>query len=336
MRDYTKILTDLKNKKVAPVYVLYGDEPFFIDGISDYIEHNILDESERSFNQIIMYGKECKMIDVVEHAKRYPMMADYQVIIVKEAQHLAKEWAHFEAYALQPQQSTILVFNYKYKKPDLRLKIFKEIKKYGVFLESKPLYENQLPAWINQAVAHAGFKIEPNACQMLADYLGSDLSRIQNELKKLAINNPPGTIITPGIIEENIGISKDYNNFELRKAIGARDTEKVFKIVHYFAQNEKDNPIVVTTGTLFSFFTQLLKIEAVTSKPSIDDVSKIVGIMPFHAPEYITAVRNFPMKYCSRAIHIIRDMDIKSKGVNSHNTSQSDLLKEALVNILAP
>lgn len=336
MSDYTNILKDLKNRKIAPVYLLYGEEPFFIDAISNFIEQNILDETERSFNQIIMYGKECKMIDVVGTAKRYPMMADYQVIIVKEAQHLAKEWSLFEAYAAQPQQTTVLVFNYKYKKPDLRLKVFKELKKYGVLYESKTLYDNQLPAWINQAVAQAGFKIEPTACQMIADYVGNDLSRIQNELGKLAINNAPGTLITPNIIEDNIGISKEYNNFELRKALGARDTQKVFKIVHHFSQNEKDNPIVVTTGTLYSFFTQLLKIHAVSSKPSKEDVARITGISPYFAQESLTALNNFPMKYCSRAIHIIRDMDMKSKGVNAHDTSHGDLLKEALVNILAP
>jgi DNA polymerase-3 subunit delta len=335
MSDYAKILTDLKNKKYAPIYILYGDEPFFIDSISNYIEKNALDEAERGFNQMVMYGKECKMSEVVENAKRFPMMADHQVIIVKEAQHLSREWAALEGYAAQPQPSTILVFNYKYKKPDMRLKVFKDLKKYAVLMESKPLYENQVPAWINQLVTTQGFKIEPNACQMLVEYIGNDLSRIQNEMGKLAINLAPRSLITPLVIEENIGISKDYNNFELRKALGARDTQKVFKIAAYFAQNDKDNPIVVTSGTLYAMFTQLLKVHALNSQNPVD-VAKAAGVSPYFVSELITAARNFPMKYCSRAIHILRDMDLKSKGVNSHDTPDGDLLKEALVNILAP
>ncbi len=335
MSDYAKILTDLKNKRYAPIYILYGDEPFFIDSISNYIEKNVLDEGERGFNQMVMYGKECKMSEVVENAKRFPMMAEHQVIIVKEAQHLSREWGDLEAYAAQPQTSTILVFNYKYKKPDLRLKVFKELKKSAVMMESKPLYENKVPAWINELVASLGFKIEPDACQMLVEFIGNDLSRIQNEMNKLSINLQPGALITPLVIEENIGISKDYNNFELRKALGARDTQRVFKIAAYFAQNEKDNPIVVTSGTLYSMFTQLLKVHAASSSnPAV--VAKAAGVSPYFVSELITAARNYPMKYCSRAIHILRDMDMKSKGVNSHDTPAGDLLKEALVNILAP
>lgn len=335
MSDYAKILTDLKNKKFAPIYILYGDEPFFIDSISNYIEKNVLDEGERGFNQMVMYGKECKMSEVVENAKRFPMMAEHQVIIVKEAQHLSREWGDLDAYAAQPQTSTILVFNYKYKKPDLRLKVFKELKKSAVMMESKPLYENKVPAWINELVASLGFKIEPDACQMLVEFIGNDLSRIQNEMNKLSINLQPGALITPLVIEENIGISKDYNNFELRKALGARDTQRVFKIAAYFAQNEKDNPIVVTSGTLYSMFTQLLKVHAASSSnPAV--VAKAAGVSPYFVSELITAARNYPMKYCSRAIHILRDMDMKSKGVNSHDTPAGDLLKEALVNILAP
>lgn len=335
MSDYAKILTDLKNKRFAPIYILYGDEPFFIDSISNYIEKNVLDEGERGFNQMVMYGKECKMSEVVENAKRFPMMAEHQVIIVKEAQHLSREWGDLDAYAAQPQTSTILVFNYKYKKPDLRLKVFKELKKSAVMMESKPLYENKVPAWINELVASLGFKIEPDACQMLVEFIGNDLSRIQNEMNKLSINLQPGALITPLVIEENIGISKDYNNFELRKALGARDTQRVFKIAAYFAQNEKDNPIVVTSGTLYSMFTQLLKVHAASSSnPAV--VAKAAGVSPYFVSELITAARNYPMKYCSRAIHILRDMDMKSKGVNSHDTPAGDLLKEALVNILAP
>lgn len=335
MSDTRKILEDIKNRNFAPIYFLYGNEPYFIDEISDYIATNVLDEGEKGFNQMVLYGRDIDMGELVENAKRFPMMADYQVIIVKEAQDLARHWDKFEAYAMQPQPTTILVFNYKYKTPDKRKKVFKEMAKNGVFFESKPLYENKVLPWINGHLKSKGYNIEPKAGQMLIEFLGTEIAKIKNELDKLIIIVPTGTMITPQLIEENIGISKDYNNFELRKALGARDVVKVNRIINYFAENPKDNPIVVTIGQLHSFFTQLLKLHAMTDR-NPQTVARQIGVSPFFVQEYFTAVKHYPMKHCSHAIKIIRDIDMKSKGVGTNRVQQHDLLQELVVNIMNP
>jgi DNA polymerase-3 subunit delta len=334
MSDATKIIADLKQKRYAPVYFLCGAEPYFIDQVSDYIEDNVLDEGEKGFNQMVIYGKETTMEEVLENAKRYPMMAEHQVIIVKEAQHLVKQLAKLESYVENPQTTTILVFAYKYKTPDGRSKITKLLKKHAVYMESKPLYENKVPAFVTGRLKEMGYQIDPNATRMLVEYLGTDLGKINNELSKLAIVHSKDRPITPQVIEDNIGISKDYNNFELRKAMGMRDVVKVHKIINYFADNPKDNPLVLTTAQLYSFFTQLLKVHTIKDK-NPQAVAKAAGVNPFFVQEIMTAAKNYPMKYCSRAIKIIRDMDVKSKGVGTHQANHHDLLKEALVNIMS-
>jgi DNA polymerase-3 subunit delta len=335
MSDATKIIADLKQKRYAPVYFLCGAEPYFIDQVSDYIEDNVLDEGEKGFNQMVIYGKETTMEEVLENAKRYPMMAEHQVIIVKEAQHLVKQLAKLESYVENPQTTTILVFAYKYKTPDGRSKITKLLKKHAVYMESKPLYENKVPAFVTGRLKEMGFQIDPNATRMLVEYLGTDLGKINNELSKLAIVHSKDRPITPQVIEDNIGISKDYNNFELRKAMGMRDVVKVHQIINYFADNPKDNPLVLTTAQLYSFFTQLLKVHTIKNKNDSQAVARAAGVNPFFVQEIITAAKNYPMKYCSRAIKIIRDMDVKSKGVGTHQANHHDLLKEALVNIMS-
>jgi DNA polymerase-3 subunit delta len=335
MSETRKILQDLKNKQFAPIYFLYGDEPYFIDEISQYIEKNVLDEGERGFNQMVLYGKDTQMDDIVANAKRFPMMAPYQVIIVKEAQHLSRQWEKFESYAQNPQPTTILVFNYKYKKPDKRKKVFKLLAKNGVLFESKPLYENKVLPWINEYLASKKYQIEPKAGQMLMEFLGTELGKIKNELDKLMIIVPAGAVITPDMIEQNIGISKDYNNFELRKALGMRDAVKVHRIINYFAENPKENPIVVTLGQLFSFYSQLLQIHALPDKSS-QNISRAIGVNPYFVNEYIVAAKNYSMKHCSYAIEKIRNADMKSKGVGAYNQSTRDLLKELMVDILQP
>jgi DNA polymerase-3 subunit delta len=274
------------------------------------------------------------MEEVLENAKRYPMMADYQVIIVKEAQHLVKELAKLESYIEQPQPTTILVFAYKYKTPDGRSKITRLLKKHAVYMESKPLYENKVPAFVTGRLKEMGYQIDPNATRMLVEFLGTDLGKINNELSKLALVHSKEHAITPQVIEDNIGISKDYNNFELRKALGARDVVKVHKIINYFTENPKENPLVLTTAQLFSFFTQLLKVHTLKDM-NPQAVAKAAGVNPFFVQEIITAAKNYPMKYCSRAIKVIRDMDVKSKGVGTHQAAHADLLKEAMVNIMS-
>jgi DNA polymerase-3 subunit delta len=310
-----------------------GDEPYYIDGVSDYIENNVLSEEEKGFNQMVLYGRDVSIDDIVANAKRYPMMAEYQVVIVKEAQDLSRTIEKLAEYANNPQSSTILVINYKYKTIDKRKTLYKTLQKVGVVFESKKLYENQVADWIRRTLLSKNYTIVPKAAQMLVEFLGNDLSKISNELDKLKIILPKGTQITPEHVEVNIGISKDYNNFELRKAVGERDTLKAFQIINYFAENPRDNPMVVTVSLLFSFFSQLLHFHGLHDK-SPRNVASSLKINPYFVNEYILAAKNFPMKKVSAVVSTLREFDVKSKGVGANALPQGDLLKEMLVRIL--
>jgi DNA polymerase-3 subunit delta len=331
--DVKKLVTDIKNKNLAPIYLLMGEEAYYIDKISDYIEANVLAEEEKEFNQMVLYGRDVTIEDIIGNAKRFPMMADKQVVIVKEAQDLSRTIDKLADYAKNPQPSTVLVICYKYKSVDKRKAVYKTIKKAGVVFESKKFYDNQVPDWIRRTLSTKGYKISPKASQMLVEFLGTDLGKINNELDKLQIVLPQGTEISPLHIEENIGISKDYNNFELRKAIGSRDDTKAFKIINYFGDNPKDNPMVVTVSLLFNFFSQILQLHGMTDK-SPRSVASALKVNPYFVNEFIEAARNFPMRKVSGIIAIIREFDLKSKGVNSNAVPQKDLLKELLVRIL--
>lgn len=311
-----------------------GEEPYYIDAISDYIEKNVLAEEEKGFNQMVLYGRDVAVDEIVSNAKRYPMMAERQVVIVKEAQDLSRTIEKLASYAENPQPTTVLVFNYKYKTLDKRKTLYKTLKKTGVVFESKKLYENKVADWIRRVLAGQNYTISPKASQMLVEFLGTDLSKINNELEKLKIVLPEGTQITAEHIEENIGISKDYNNFELRKAVGERNSVKVFKIVNYFGNNPKDNPMVVTVSLLFKFFSQLLHFHGLNDK-NPRNVASALKINPYFVNEYVSAARNFPMRKVSGIVSILREFDVKSKGVNSNAVPQGDLLKELLVKILS-
>ncbi len=334
MDEVKQLVTDIKNKNLKPIYFLMGEEPYYIDKVSDFIENNVLSEEEKGFNQAILYGRDISVEDIVSTAKRYPMMAEYQVVIIKEAQDLSRQIEKLAAYAENPQPTTILVVNYKYKKIDKRKSLYKTLKKTGVIYESKKLYENQVADWIRRVLSPKGYSITPKAAQMLVEFLGTDLSKINNELEKLKIILPKESQITPELIEENIGISKDFNNFELRKAIGDRNTIKAHRIVNYFAENPKDNPIVVTVSLLFNFFSQLLQFHGLKDKSPRAVASKL-KINPYFVNEYATAAKNYPMKKVSAVISILRDFDVKSKGVGANSVPQGDLLKELLVRILS-
>jgi len=334
LEDVKQIVTDIKKGQIKPIYFLMGEEPYYIDAISDYIEKNVLAEEEKGFNQMVLYGRDVAIDEIVSNAKRYPMMAERQVVIVKEAQDLSRTIEKLASYAENPQPTTVLVFNYKYKKIDKRKALYKTLKKSGVVFESKKLYENQVADWIRRVLSGQKYTISPKASQMLVEFLGTDLSKINNELEKLKIVLPEGTQITPEHIEENIGISKDYNNFELRKAVGERNSVKVFKIVNYFANNPKDNPMVVTVSLLFNFFSQLLHFHGLHDK-NPRNVASALKINPYFVNEYVSAARNFPMRKVSAIVSILREFDVKSKGVNSNAVPQGDLLKELLVKILS-
>jgi len=332
MDEVVKIINDIKAGNIKPIYFLMGEEPYYIDRITEYLEHNLLTEDEKGFNQMVLYGRDTTIDDIVANAKRYPMMAERQVVIVKEAQELSRTIDQLEKYAENPQPSTVLVIAYKYKTLDKRKKIVKVLEKNGLIYESKKMYDNKVGEWIKRVLQGRGYGIEPKAMAMLVEFLGTDLSRIANELTKLEIILPKGTTITPTHIEENIGFSKDFNVFEFRKAIGDKNQFKAYQIANYFAQNQKDNPIVLTNGLVFSFFSGLLQYHGLKDK-SQGNVAKILRVNPFFVNDYISAARNYPMKKVSTIIAKLRDVDVKSKGVGSNAIPQGDLLKEMLVTI---
>jgi DNA polymerase-3 subunit delta len=332
MNEIRSIVADIKNGNIKPIYFLMGEEPYYIDKISDYIEKNVLDESEKGFNQQVVYGRDASIEDIISSAKRYPMMAERQVLIVKEAQDLSRNIEKLVSYAENPQPTTVLVLNYKYKKLDKRKKLHKAIAKSGLIYESKKLYENQVSDWIRRVLSGKKYQIEPKAALMLVEFLGTDLSKIANELDKLMIVLPPETIINDKHIEDNIGISKDFNNFELRKAIGEKNVLKSNRIINYFSENPKNNPTVMTISLLNSFFTQLLLFHGLQDK-SKNSVAKALGVNPYFVDEYFLAGRNYPMRKVAQVISFLRDADVKSKGVKANQT-QEDILKELLFKIL--
>jgi DNA polymerase-3 subunit delta len=332
MNEIRNIVSDIKNGNIKPIYFLMGDEPYYIDKISDYIEKNILDEADKGFNQQVMYGRDSTIEDIVSAAKRYPMMAERQVLIVKEAQDLSKNIEKLVSYAENPQPTTVLVLNYKYKKLDKRKKLHKAIAKFGLIYESKKLYENQVSDWIRRVLSGKKYQIEPKASQMLVEFLGTDLSKISNELDKLMIILPKETVINDKHIEDNIGISKDFNNFELRKAVGEKNILKANRIINYFSENPKNNPTVMTISLLNNFFTQLLLFHGLQDK-SKSSVARALGVNPYFVDEYFLAGRNYPMRKVAQVISFLRDADVKSKGVGANQT-QEDILKELLFKIL--
>ncbi|WP_445756137.1 DNA polymerase III subunit delta [Polaribacter sp.] len=332
MNEINDIVADIKRKNIKPIYFLMGEEPYYIDQISDFIEKNILDESEKGFNQQVMYGRDVTIEDIISAAKRYPIMAERQVIIVKEAQDLSRNIENLVFYAENPQPSTVLVFNYKYKTLDKRKKLHKVISKSGLIFESKKLYENQVSDWIRRVLSGKKYQIEPKAALMLIEFLGTDLSKISNELNKLMLILSEGSIINDKHIEENIGISKDFNNFELRKAVGEKNTLRANRIINYFSENSKNNPLVVTISLLNTFFTQLLFFHGLLDK-SKKSVALALGINPYFVDEYFLAARNYPIQKVTSIISFLRDADVKSKGVGA-NQSQEDILKELLFKIL--
>ena len=333
MDEVKQIVADIKSRNFRPIYFLMGEEPYYIDKISSFIEKTILEVTEQEFNQTILYGRDTSIDDIVSHAKRYPMMADFQVVIIKEAQDLSRVIEKLVPYVQNPQLSTVLVINYKYKKIDKRKALYKALRKNSVVFESKKLYENQVVDWVRRILSPKGYTISPKAAQMLVEFLGNNLNKINNEIEKLTLVVAENSEITPELIEEHIGISKDYNNFELRKAIGDKNMYKAVKIINYFSDNSKDNPMVVTVALLFSFFSQLLQLHGLHDK-SPRAVASALKVSPYFVNEYIAASRNYPMKKVSQIIATLREFDLKSKGVGSIAVPQGELLKELIIRIL--
>jgi DNA polymerase-3 subunit delta len=328
---FEAIMTELKAGQYKPVYFLMGEEPWFIDTITDYIVQNALSEADRAFNQLILYGRDTDMGTIINSARRYPMMAARQLIVVKEAQQM-KNIEGLESYLSAPMPSTILVFAYKYKKLDKRTKTAKILNDKFVLFEAEKVREDKVAAWILGHLKSRSYQIEGKAATLLVDFLGNDLSKIVNELDKLMIVLPEGTRqITSDIIEKNIGISKDYNNFELNRALVANDVLKANRIIRYFSDNPKNNPFVLTIASLFYYFTKVLMYHGLPDKSSAT-VARELGINPYFVTEYQQAARLFPLPKTKQIISWLREYDLKAKGASP--ASEGDLLKELIYKIL--
>ncbi len=330
----TDIIKDIKAKKLKPIYLLHGDESYYIDLISDYLEENMLSEMEKGFNQTVFYGKDTEVMMVLNAARRYPMMSDYQLILVKEAQDLKIDKAaeQFQAYCENPLTSTILVLCHKYGKFDKRKKVYKSIEKKGLVFESNNIYENKVPAWIEDFIKSKGYHINPRASALLAEYLGNDLSKVANELEKLMLNVAKGQEIGTKEVQDNIGISKEYNVFELQNALAKRDVFKANQIINYFEANPKANPMVLIMGNLSGYFTKILKYHYIQDK---SQAATELGVNPYFIKDYEFAARNFSLGKTFEVISLLREYDLKSKGVDATgNTDSGDLMKELVFKII--
>ena len=328
------ILKELRAKQYRPVYYLMGEEPYYIDLIADYITDNILTETEKEFNLTVVYGADVDIATVINAAKRYPMMSEHQVVVVKEAQNI-RNMEELSYYLQKPLLSTILVICHKHGVLDRRKKLAAEIEKTGVLFESKKVKDAQLPAFITSYMKRKGIDVEPKATAMLADFVGADLSRLTGDLEKLIITLPKGhTRVTPEQIEKNIGISKDYNNFELRSALVEKDVLKANKIIKYFEENPKTNPIQMTLSLLFGFFSNLMLAYYAPEK-SEQGIANMLGLRtPWQAKDYLAAMRRYNGVKTMQIIGEIRYADAKSKGVGNPSLSDGDILRELVFKIL--
>ncbi len=329
-----EILVEIRNLKFRPVYLLSGEEPYYIDLVTDYIIANVLTEEEKSFNQSIFYGKDTDVVDLVNTALRFPMMASHQLIVLREAQ-LMKDIDKLVNYAEKPLKSTILVINYKYGSYDKRKKLSKAIESSGgALMESPRLYENKVPAWINTWLKKRKCSITPDASMLLVEYLGTDLAKIANELEKLIITLPENNrSITTGTIERNIGISKDYNNFELQKALAQKNVLKANRIVNYFAQNQKANPFMLTIFSLYTFFSKVFTLHFIKDR-SPRNLGSVLRVNPYFLNEYEMAAKKYDARKTARIISWLREYDMRSKGFDNVSATEGDLLKEMIFKIL--
>ncbi len=333
MKESEEILKDIKNKNYKPVYFFMGDEPYYINLVTDYIATHVLNESEKIFNQVMFYGKDADVKNIINTAKKYPMMSNIQVVILKEAQEL-KKIEDLIYYIEKPLKSTILVINYKYSTLDKRTKLYKALATHCVVLESKKLYDNQIADWITGYIKKENLAIDVEAAELIKESLGNDLSKIANELDKLMLVLPKGTkTINKQHIEQNIGISKDYNNFELTKALGQKNILKANRIADYFSKNQKASPFQVTIQVLFAFFSKVLTYHFLKDK-SKSNVATKLGINPYFIAEYELAARKYTSAKAVAIISDLREYDMKSKGVGNISVPDGELLKELLFKIL--
>jgi DNA polymerase-3 subunit delta len=328
----TKIISDLKKGNVKAVYWLEGEEEFFIDEVMNYAEKNILTESEAGFNLTVFYGRDTQWADVVNACRRYPMFSERQVVLLKEAQAM-RDIEKLETYIENPLSSTLLFVSYKNKKVDGRTKLAKLLKDKAIVLSTKKLYESELPEWTQELVRSKGFTVNSKALFLLIDHIGNDLSRMSNEIDKLALNMGDRKNITEDDIEKYIGVSKDFNVFELQQALATRDLYKAIRIIQYFEANPKAAPLQLVFPSLYNFFSKVLMIHSVPSKDE-KGLASAIGVHPFFVKDYIHASRRFNPSQLEQIILLLHEYNLKSIGINDAGTEDALLLKEMAVKMV--
>lgn len=331
---FEEIIRDIQAKRFQPVYFLHGEEPFFIDRVEAEIDAHALPETEKGFNQSVLYGKEIDHLTLLDYLRRYPMMSERQVVILREAQEM-KSLSELASYVENPMPTTIFVVCHKHKKFDMRTKLGKVLQnKTTVLLESKKLYDNQVPDWISGYCKSKKLAVEPQAAALLAEYLGSDLSKIANELDKLSLNLPAGTAVNTAHVQEYVGISKDYNVFELQKAFAMRDLPKLARIREHFASNIRRNPLIVTISSLYAYFSKVYMLHALKGSSDAEMVKTLELRSDWFLKEYKAAALNYSSVQTARIISLLREYDLRSKGVDNDNTDEEELMKELFWKIL--
>ena len=329
--SFGSILSALKKGDYQPVYFFSGEESFYTQQLLDYLEHHVLDESERSFNQTVLYGKETNMLQVLEEAKRFPMLSERMLVIVREAQHLkATDWELLIGYLEQPQPSTVLAFGHMHKKLDKRSKAGKAIKSKTVFLESDPLRDYQVIPWLEDHLKSKGFQAGKDVVAAMAEQVGTDLSRLCKEVEKLDVAMGDNRQLTAQDIERHIRISKDYNNFELVAAIARRDVAKAFKIAHYFSKNPKEHPVQMITGVLFNFVNNLIQYHSMKGVAE-KQIATALKIHPYFLKQFAVASRHYNSTHAHFMLEELLDFDRKCKGVIPSSSNEYEHLREWLI-----
>lgn len=332
--SFNAIRNDILQRRFKPVYLFMGEESYFIDVLTDLLSDTVLTETEKDFNMLTFYGVDADVNLIIASARRFPMMAKYQLVIVKEAQNLDK-FELLDLYAKNPMPSTILVINYKHGSIDKRKAVVKSILKIGEVFESKKLYENQIPAFIQSWLKEKEIGIDEKSAQMLTDFVGNDISKLIPQLQKLEVSLPEGQRrITSELIEKNVGISKDYNNFELQKAIITKNVVAANRIVDYFDKNPKENPMMATIAILFNYFSNLLECFWLPNKDEQSVMNALNMRSAFFVRDYMIGLKNYSAQKVMQIISDLRTFDARSKGVDNISASQGYLLRELIYRIM--
>ena len=330
MQEFNELLSSIDKGEYKPFYLLSGSESFFIDSIEKKITEKVIHEASRAFDYSLFYGKEVDSNQIIEAAKRFPLMASHHLVVVREAQHLEKSTDLIAEYLLNPQMQTIIVFCFKHKAFDKRKRLYKATRKVGAIMEAKTLYDNQVVEWIGDRLRTAKFKIDEKTLQILFEALGNDLSKIEKEIDKLKIILEDYSQITPQLIEQHVGFSKDYNNFELYKAVGKRDFHHCSKIVKYMAENPKNHPLQLTIFGLYNFFRRVLLYHSLVDKSK---AASLLGVRPYFVKDYEYACKKYSLKQVINAIRLTLVADLKSKGVGVKSANQYHILQDLLLKV---